>query len=386
MMNLKIFRVFGVVILGLILSPILGQAQTPTRVVRTLEDTWLGANEIPPAHGFRKIFEIFFSSEAKAPRLLFLPQGTLLQVRQSKEKEYYILEPWVDSQGLQVHQSYFEISKIQKIVPSSKSFPSIQNQHLVLPNPQPVLIQENDALDAIKFQFLNYEMKPSGSLQLKLSPPQIFKSQQRIWGFDFKQENQTWTFSFRSSPKLTGSQKLSGLKVLLDPGHHPDTGAQGKGGTEERNLTLLWARDLKILLERQGAQVSLSREENELPLTQRHQRFKEINPDLILSLHFNSLYPFAGKKRAWGTETYYYLPQAQRLAQKLHEQILPVIAGQDHGVIQRNFYVTRYPSVPTVLLEPTYMDEESQEKKLLDKDFRLKLGEAVVRGLINYFP
>ena len=68
--------------------------------------------------------------------------------------------------------------------------------------------------------------------------------------------------------------KLSGLRVCLDPGHHSDSGAIGPRGFEERESNLLISREVARLLKEGGAEVSFTREEDPMPLKQRHERMR----------------------------------------------------------------------------------------------------------------
>ena len=79
--------------------------------------------------------------------------------------------------------------------------------------------------------------------------------------------------------------------IVIDPGHGgEDAGVKGAGGTEEKNLTLLFARRLRASLEaRMGVRVLLTRDNDDNVAIDRRTSFANNNKaDLFLSLHANS--------------------------------------------------------------------------------------------------
>ena len=79
--------------------------------------------------------------------------------------------------------------------------------------------------------------------------------------------------------------------VVLDPGHGgEDAGVKSGGGTEEKNLTLLFARRLRASLEaRMGIRVLLTRDNDDnVPVDRRTSFANNNKADLFISLHANS--------------------------------------------------------------------------------------------------
>jgi len=177
---------------------------------------------------------------------------------------------------------------------------------------------------------------------------------------------------------------LKDLRVCLDPGHHPDSGAVGPRGLEERISNLLIARQTAKLLEAEGAKVSFSREENPLPLKQRHDRMRELNPDLVVSIHNNSVGDGQDPREKHGTQTFWLFPWSKPLAESIHKAMLKHLETTDMGCIRRNLYIPRFPDCPTILIEPEYIILPNQEKKFMDAEYREKLAGAIVEGIRNF--
>ena len=177
---------------------------------------------------------------------------------------------------------------------------------------------------------------------------------------------------------------LKGFHVCLDPGHHPDRGAVGPRGLEERELNLLVAREVAKLLEAEGSVVSFTREENPLTLRERHERLHQLNPDLVISIHHNSVRDGEDPRLSHGTQTFYLYPWSKPLAASVHRSILDKLGTKNLGGIRRNLYIPRFPECPTILIEPEYIILPEQEEKFMDPDHRRKLAEAIVEGIRNF--
>ncbi|GEM_PF-946374 len=210
-----------------------------------------------------------------------------------------------------------------------------------------------------------------------------------MWGF--KLGTTKGVPHFRSRWQLRGDDKpvapehlFKGLHVCLDPGHHPDPGAIGPRGFEERESNLLLAQETARLLEKEGAQVSFTREGNPLPLKQRYARMLALQPDLIISIHNNSGWDGEDPRHQHGTQTFYFYPWSKPLAESVHRSMLERLGTRNMGCLRRNLYLPRFMECPTVLIEPEYIILPDQEKKFMDPDYRHKVAEAVVEGIRDF--
>ncbi|MCC7518322.1 MAG: N-acetylmuramoyl-L-alanine amidase [Verrucomicrobiae bacterium] len=210
-----------------------------------------------------------------------------------------------------------------------------------------------------------------------------------LWGFDFEVENGRAKILPRPPPdalsrRADGASPLRGWRICLDPGHHPDRGAVGPRGLEERDSNLRIARETARLLRAEGAKTSFTREEDPLPLRDRHRRIRDLEPDVVVSLHNNSVGENQDPRARHGTQTFWVHPWSKDLAEKLHAAMLRTLGTTDLGCLRRDLYLPRYPGCPTVLLEPEYLILPEMEACFLDDAWRTKLAGAIVEGLRDF--
>jgi N-acetylmuramoyl-L-alanine amidase len=209
------------------------------------------------------------------------------------------------------------------------------------------------------------------------------------WGFNLAVDGDQATVIPRPPPRAWAREEaaerpLRGLRVCLDPGHHPDRGAVGPRGLEERDSNLRLARALAARLRADGAKVSFTREDDPLPLRERHRRIRDLDPDVVLSLHNNSVGDNQDPREKHGTQTFWCHPWSKDLAEKMHAAIVGAMGTTDMGCIRRDLYLPRYPGCPTVLLEPEYLILPEMEKKFRDDAWVANLAEAIARGLREF--
>ncbi|HEY9069877.1 MAG TPA: N-acetylmuramoyl-L-alanine amidase, partial [Candidatus Ozemobacteraceae bacterium] len=144
-----------------------------------------------------------------------------------------------------------------------------------------------------------------------------------------------------------------------------DPGAVGAGGLKESATNLRVARYLAMLLERDGAQVRLTRDTDIfLSLQARVEIARKVQPDLFVSIHHNaSLRPGAPNKG----EIYFNaldrgipLSVGSRMREKLEESSI----GTATTLIPGGFYVLRENPAPSILTEAAYISVPEIEKKL----------------------
>jgi N-acetylmuramoyl-L-alanine amidase len=206
----------------------------------------------------------------------------------------------------------------------------------------------------------------------------------QFWGYGGRYENGKFILRIRKKPAFSPTRQgtLTGLKIMLDPGHSKDTGAVGPTGLAEKDVNLWIARQLKAVLESKGAKVLMTRTGNEdVPLYNRPDTAIKEDVDLLISVHNNALpdgiNPFTNN----GTSTYYYFPQARLLADLIHQHMLKATGLPDYGLYYGNLALTRVSECPAVLVECAFMMIPDQEAKLKQSDFRQKIAKAIAEGI-----
>jgi len=220
------------------------------------------------------------------------------------------------------------------------------------------------------------------------------------------------------------------IVVAIDAGHGGvDPGALGVGGVHEKTVTLAYARELKVLLERSGRfKVVLTRDRDQfLRLRDRIAVARRAGAQLFISLHADShpdssfrgasvytLSEEASDSEAAAlaakenkadliagidlskeneTVTSILIDLAQRETKNLSAQFAAMLVkelGRQTRLIRNThrfagFAVLKSPDVASVLVELGYLSNRADEKQLLSNAYRTKLSQAVVKAVHDYF-
>jgi N-acetylmuramoyl-L-alanine amidase len=277
------------------------------------------------------------------------------------------------------------------------------------------------------------EIEPGGKFRLVLDLKRIAREE-----FDATLEKQRELVGTSGAVVTKGDRvrkpqpaKQEGrFTVVIDPGHGGiDSGAVGKNGTEEKNLTLALARLVKAEVAAAGPyDVLLTRDEDVfMSLRDRVSFFRRNGADLVISIHADSLRlaQFRGASIYTLSET-----ASDRIAHELaeSENMADIVGGVDAspeddeipGILaeftsretdrfsltfssalvtelgkgiqlvknpQRHasFAVLKAPEVPGVLLELGYLSNEEDEKLLLDPQWQRTTASLVARAVHNFF-
>lgn len=217
--------------------------------------------------------------------------------------------------------------------------------------------------------------------------------------------------------------------IIIDPGHGGlETGAKGKFGTEEKNITLAIGLKLKSVIERNlAAQVVLTRDKDiDFSLDSRAAIANNNRADVFVSIHTNSSY----RKDARGSETFFlsrnatdeearrlaylennsaevesgivndnkneiqmilwdmaqaaYLKQSSQLAEFIQKELNVLLGTENRGIKQAPFKVLTGVACPAVLVEVAFISNPEEERRLGTDEFQNNVAQAVYRGLVNF--
>lgn len=205
---------------------------------------------------------------------------------------------------------------------------------------------------------------------------------------------------FKHKPVLAqGAKPLTGLTVLLDPGHgDSDNGAVGSGGLNapaEKDANLALALAARTRLEQLGATVTMTRDGDTFPsLGDRVTALNEQHPDLFISVHHNSIDLARDVNQVFGTEAYWFYDEGQRLAQLLIQNLTqPTSAVSGNGLHPRQnrgdhygyYYVTRSNICPAVLLETGFMTNPAEYELCTDSDVIWAEAGGIAKAVYQFF-
>lgn len=176
---------------------------------------------------------------------------------------------------------------------------------------------------------------------------------------------------------------LSGKTIVLDPGHGgKDIGATGQGGLLEKDITLQTAKNIEEMLEKEGAEVILTRDGDEfLKLSERVDIAEEQAADLFISLHFDAY----ETSDVFGITTYYNKKENRSVAKIMQKQLFKHISDmRDRGISFGDYHVLRENTRPSVLLELGFISNKEDEQRIQSPEFQAQSSAAIVEGVIKY--
>ena len=122
---------------------------------------------------------------------------------------------------------------------------------------------------------------------------------------------------------------------------------------------------------------------------------------MFLSIHFNA----GGRGASYGIETYYYkarpeytpainkakhndperLEKSRKLAQKIQQSLVSKTGAYDRGVKRETFAVLRETSIPSILVELGFIDNQAEANKIKTNEYQEKLADGIVDGIVEYY-
>jgi len=217
--------------------------------------------------------------------------------------------------------------------------------------------------------------------------------------------------------------------VVIDPGHGGmETGAKGRFGNLEKDITLAISLKLKALIEKDmGFEVVLTRDRDvDVSIENRSATANNHKAGLFISIHANG----AVQRKAAGSETFFlslnatdeetrrlaylennstdlqsridpssdddlmmilwdmaqnaYIKQSSRLAELVQSELDAMLGTRNRGIKQAPFRVLTGVACPAVLVEAAFISNPDEEQKLASSGFQTRVAEAIYRGLARY--
>lgn len=175
--------------------------------------------------------------------------------------------------------------------------------------------------------------------------------------------------------------------VVLDAGHGAHDAGTSYGGIKEKDINLTVSNELRSLLEADPTiKVYATRDDDTfLELMERVAFSNEIEPDLFISMHVNSV---AGNTSASGTETYYTVDPDTRnktFATMVQEALVKEFGTRNRGVKSNTFIVTRYTDAPAILIEIGFLTNDSDRTMMTSSGFEKRYAQTVYQCILNYY-
>lgn len=171
--------------------------------------------------------------------------------------------------------------------------------------------------------------------------------------------------------------------VVIDPGHGGrDPGAVGIGGLQEKQINTAVSNRVQQQLQAAGVTVLMTRSSDVfVDLDARAQYANRAGANLFVSIHANAI--SMSRPEVNGLETYYF-SSGERLARSIHSAVLQNVSMRDRGVRQARFYVLRYTTMPSVLVETGFVTGAEDAARFRDPAAVNRIADGIARGILNY--
>jgi len=191
-----------------------------------------------------------------------------------------------------------------------------------------------------------------------------------------------------------GNGSLAGKLIVVDPGHGgTDSGARDEfrtGRVYEKDITLAIGRRLRDTLQRSGATVLMTRNDDTLPsVMARPMLANSHHADLFVSIHCDSS---GGQNTHSGTTVYFHAQSGtcRQMAADIGRRVSAKTGIGYNGIksdtirFSTGFGVLRGSMMPAVLIETGYMNNDSDLAKLRDDAIQQKIAEGITAGLKDF--
>ena len=221
------------------------------------------------------------------------------------------------------------------------------------------------------------------------------------------------------------------LIIAIDAGHGgEDPGARGRLGSREKNVTLAIARKVKVLVDETPNMRGILIRDGDyfIPLIGRVAKARKVNADLFISIHADAFIKANARgssvfalsehgatssaarwlakkeneadliggvnlavKDVYLARTLLDLSQTATItdSMKLAKHVLNELGDINDlhrgRVEQAGFAVLKSPDIPSILVETAFISNPSEERRLNDKNYQLKLANAILGGIKRYF-
>lgn len=232
----------------------------------------------------------------------------------------------------------------------------------------------------------------------------------------------------KSIPKSIG---LRDVIIAIDAGHGgEDPGAQGRNGTNEKEVVLAIARRLESLIKKEhGMRAVMIRDGDYfLSLRQRTQKAREQQADFFVSIHADAfkdprvsgMSVYVLSENGASNEAARWLAEKENASDLIggvsldnKDDVLASVlldlsqtgtieasfaAGQEvlrhmepigklhkRQVQQAGFVVLKSPDIPSILVETAYISNPEEERKLRNASHQQAMAQAILNGIRNFF-
>jgi len=197
---------------------------------------------------------------------------------------------------------------------------------------------------------------------------------------------------------------LSRKIIVIDPGHGGIDGGTNYKQILEKDINLDVSLKLKRSLEKEGANVIMTRTEDialdELNTKSEYRHIRDliarqdiinnVSPDLFISIHVNAE---KGSQRTSGPMVFYYNNSevSRKVAVFLQRRLEEAYINSGYDVARRKpvpnttLFLLKNTKYPGVIVELGFMTNPRDRSILINEDFQKSLSQAIILALKDYF-
>ena len=191
---------------------------------------------------------------------------------------------------------------------------------------------------------------------------------------------------------VQSGQPLKGKIIAIDAGHGGgDPGAIGVTGTAEKEINLILAKKMKILLEETGARVVMTRTDDSVysdikkeELDHRAALVQKKDAELFLSIQCNAV----PNPSLHGAQTFYYpgSENGEILAKCIQNRFVKTLKNTDREALTlSSAYIMSKLEIPAIMVEVGFLSNTEEEALLNDDAYREKIVAAIYGGIVDYY-
>ena len=215
------------------------------------------------------------------------------------------------------------------------------------------------------------------------------KDLDNFYGYEFSYIDGTITLSLRNPEKLPDSlTPLEGKVIIIDAGHGgTDTGAMGPDKTyNEKDMNLDMALAAVTALEKLGATVLTTRtEDTTVDIFRRLDFIIDSNPDLVISLHQNSMNYESDITKIRGLIGLYFADAGRLLTKAISASVSGELNRMERTPTQQRLAMVRNPKIPATLIEVGFITCVEEYDMMRREGNIARVGKAVADGVIDYY-
>ena len=191
---------------------------------------------------------------------------------------------------------------------------------------------------------------------------------------------------------VQSGQPLKGKIIAIDAGHGGgDPGAIGVTGTAEKEINLILAKKMKILLEKKGAMVVMTRTDDSVysdikkeELDHRAALVQKKDAELFLSIQCNAV----PNPSLHGAQTFYYpgSENGEILAKCIQSRFVKTLKNTNREALTlSSAYIMSKLEIPAIMVEVGFLSNAEEEALLNDDAYREKIVAAIYGGIVDYY-